>query len=333
MDDLIVHDATRRALGLSIEQYRALNEGKEPVGLPSDIPPKLSRFEALQLLKETRTGSCGIYNSLERTLHVAVTGDSRAVLGRRVLVVPPAKHASKEEEKEVVNQPSASRNSTTKYAYEVHQLSFDQNASNPKEAERLTALHPDEPELLKGGRVLGWGPARAFGDGIMKWSIAVQDQLWETLTLLVRDPEDVLKTPPYYTAEPEVMTFEGVRRGDFLVLASHGLWESLMNEEVVGLVGKWLEERGSKEEIRLMEDSEDTTVEVMLPDKLYPSTTIGLSHLRMAPCEGVGISFENHVVPSLIVFPDRHMARQSYQLFFQTVTTRRTSAVVVERKS
>jgi len=71
-------------------------------------------------------------------------------------------------------------------------------------------------------------------------------------------------------------------RGDFLVLASDGLWESLTNEEVVGLVGKWLEERGSKEEIRLMEDSEDTTVEVMLPDKLYYSTTIGLSHLRKA---------------------------------------------------
>ena len=32
--------------------------------------------------------------------------------------------------------------------------------------------------------------------------------------------------------------------GGFLVLASDGLWESLTNEEVVGLVGKWLEETG-----------------------------------------------------------------------------------------
>ena len=30
-------------------------------------------------------------------------------------------------------------------------------------------------------------------------------------------------------------------QGDFVVLATDGLWEMLTNEEVVGLVGQWLE--------------------------------------------------------------------------------------------
>jgi len=83
-------------------------------------------------------------------------------------------------------------------------------------------------------------------------------------------PTEDLLTPPYFTAEPEVTTFESVKRGDFLVLASDGLWDSLTNEEVVGLVGKWLEERGSKEKIHAAEG--DT--EVIIPDKAYSSTTI-----------------------------------------------------------
>lgn len=265
MDDLIVHEATRLALGLSVDEYRALNEGKEST-LASNRQPML-RLEAMKLLKQAYAGSCailGIYNNLQRTLHVAVTGDSRAVLGRRILV-PPMNVP--EEGKKAVNQSSAT-DDTRKYTYQVHQLSLDQTAKNPKEAERLTALHPDEPELLKNNRVLGWGPARAFGDGVMKWSAALQNRLSQQC--LGDRPRDVLKTPPYFTAEPEVTTFEGVRRGDFLVLASDGLWDSLTNEEVVGLIGKWLEERGAKENIRLAKED----MEVIIPTKVYPSTVI-----------------------------------------------------------
>jgi pyruvate dehydrogenase phosphatase len=268
VDDLMVHEAARRVLGLSREEYRVLNEEKGPTEsdtVPSNTPPML-RAEAMRVLREAYAGSCailGIYNNLERSLRVALTGDSRAVLGRRVRL--STKHVSEEGQTD------------GKYAYEVRQLSLDQNATNPKEAERLTALHPDEPDLLKNNRVLGWGPARAFGDGIMKWSVALQKRL--SKEFLGDWPRDVLKSPPYFTAEPEVTTFEGVRRGDFLVLASDGLWDSLTNEEVVGLVGKWLEERGSKEIVRLT-GGEDATAEVMLPRKAYPSTTIEPSRLR-----------------------------------------------------
>jgi len=49
-----------------------------------------------------------------------------------------------------------------------------------------------------------------------------------------------VKTPPYFTAEPEITTIQ-VQHGDFLVMGSDGLWDCLTNEEVVGLVGVWLE--------------------------------------------------------------------------------------------
>ena len=52
----------------------------------------------------------------------------------------------------------------------------------------------------------------------------------------------MLRTPPYVTAEPIVTTTKiEPDKGDFVVMATDGLWEFLSNEEVVGLVGQWLE--------------------------------------------------------------------------------------------
>jgi pyruvate dehydrogenase phosphatase len=55
-------------------------------------------------------------------------------------------------------------------------------------------------------------------------------------------------TPPYVTAEPVVTTTRvEPEKGDFVVMATDGLWEMLTNEEVVGLVGQWLDsQRGGK---------------------------------------------------------------------------------------
>ena len=272
LDDAMVNETAKRALDLNDEDYQTLNQGKE---LPestdkpsSEIP--LSRSQKMKMLAESYAGSCailGIYDNAERALHVALTGDLRAVLGRRVI-------APKQEDQEDGdgNEKNQSKNHEPRYIYEVHQLSFDQNASNPKEAERLTALHPNEPELLKNDRVLGWGPSRSFGDGIMKWSLAIRNRLCTDYLGDWPRPE-TYKTPPYFTAEPEVTTFQKVRRGDFLVLASDGLWDILTNEEVVGLVGKWVEQWGRKERVKV--DGEE--MEVLVPRKIYPGTTFGFS--------------------------------------------------------
>jgi hypothetical protein len=57
-------------------------------------------------------------------------------------------------------------------------------------------------------------------DGIVKCSIAVHDDYGYSQTT-------------YHTAEPEVTTFEGVRRGDFLVLGFDfdSLWVPVISAE------------------------------------------------------------------------------------------------------
>jgi pyruvate dehydrogenase phosphatase len=83
-------------------------------------------------------------------------------------------------------------------------------------------------------------PTRAFGDASYKWSRDIQDKIKKSF--FGRTPHNLLKTPPYVTAEP-VVTSTSIEpaRGDFLVMATDGLWEMLTNEEVVGLVGQWIE--------------------------------------------------------------------------------------------
>ncbi len=179
-----------------------------------------SKYEATNVLAPAYAGSCALvsfYDSNTRRLFVALTGDSRAILGRRV----------------VGDEGKAVR-------YNVHELSVDQNAYNAAEEARLHAQHPGEV-VVKNGRVLGWGVARAFGDARMKWSVDTQKYL--KATLLGRSVFPNLKTPPYFTAEPEVVSIE-IQPGDFLIMASDGLWEALTNEEAVGLTGLWLHTRG-----------------------------------------------------------------------------------------
>lgn len=109
----------------------------------------------------------------------------------------------------------------------------------------MRAEHPGEDHVIRNGRVLGGlEPTRAFGDAFYKWS--VETQLKIKKEFFGRTPSQLLKSPPYVTAEPVVTTTQiHPENGDFLVLATDGLWEMLTNEEVVGLVGRWIEEQKS----------------------------------------------------------------------------------------
>lgn len=176
-----------------------------------------SRKDTFDLLTTAYSGSCALvafFDSTTRLLHVALTGDSRAILGRRVA--------------------DADGNG---YHYDVHVLSFDQNGFNPAEQARLSEAHPGE-DIIRNGRVMGWGTSRVFGDARWKWSVDVQKRLKEKY--LGRSVPANYQTPPYLIAEPEV-TATKIESGDFLIMASDGLWECLSNEEAVGLVGWWLE--------------------------------------------------------------------------------------------
>lgn len=175
-----------------------------------------SKTVAAELLQPALSGSCALlsfYDSRSNLLRVACTGDSRAVLGRR--------------------SDSGKWTATA--------LSEDQTGGSPAEAARMRKEHPGEEHVVRNGRVLGGlEPSRAFGDAFYKWSREVSSKLRKNF--FGRTPSPLLKTPPYVTAEPVVTTTKvNPSNGDFLVLATDGLWEMLTNEEVVGLVGQWIE--------------------------------------------------------------------------------------------
>lgn len=180
-----------------------------------------SRSVAAELLAPALSGSCALlsfYDSSSGLLRVACTGDSRAVLGRR----------------------------STSGKWTAIPLSVDQTGNNPNEANRMRKLHPGEEHVIRNGRVLGGlEPTRAFGDASYKWSKEIANRLRDSF--FGRSQSPLLRTPPYVTAEPVITTTKvHPENGDFLVLATDGLWEMLTNEEVVGLVGKWLENQAKK---------------------------------------------------------------------------------------
>lgn len=172
---------------------------------------------AAELLMPALSGSCALmsyYDTHSKMLKVAVTGDSRALLGTL---------------NDETNQ------------WEVEALSVDQTGSNPTEVAKLLSEHPNEPNVVRNGRVLGsLEPSRAFGDARYKWSKEMQLKVYEKF--FGRQSPANLKTPPYVTAEP-IITTHSIQPGknDFLVMASDGLYEMLSNEEIVGLVVKWME--------------------------------------------------------------------------------------------
>lgn len=175
-----------------------------------------SKRAAAEILAPAFSGSCALlsfYDSRSKLFRVACTGDSRAVLGRK--------------------GPAGKWIATA--------LSEDQTGGTPSEMERLRAEHPGEEYVVRQGRILGGlEPSRAFGDSMYKWSKDVQDRMKKSY--FGRTPSTLLKTPPYVTAEPIITTTKvEPEKGDFVVMATDGLWEMLSNEEVVGLVGQWLE--------------------------------------------------------------------------------------------
>lgn len=174
-----------------------------------------NKAKAAELLMPALSGSCALlsfYDTNSKLLKVAVTGDSRALLG-----------------------------SFKDNRWTVRQLSIDQTGSNPTEVARIISEHPDEPNVIRNGRVLGTlEPTRAFGDCRYKLPASIQERIYKQF-FGKRLPNN-LNSPPYVTAEPVITTTKvNPENNDFLVMASDGLYEMLSNEEIVGLVVKWME--------------------------------------------------------------------------------------------
>ena len=183
------------------------------------------------ILAQAYAGSCALlamFNPSDRKLRIAVTGDSRAVLGRF---------------------------SPETGAYEALPMSIDQNGKNPMEKERMDRDHPGEDKVInpRSGRVLGIAISRSFGDSRWKWS--------EEESLLANEkfggprmrglgPPGSVKTPPYLIAEPEIKSTNvtmgpSEANADFLIMASDGFWDHISNEDAVTCVAEWVQRNAS----------------------------------------------------------------------------------------
>ena len=167
-------------------------------------------------IDSTTAGSCAllsIYDTARSTLRVACTGDSRAVLGRY--------------------DPAAGK-------YTDKPMSKDQNGFNDLERERIYSKYPGETYIFDGDRFMGYAMTRAFGDNRLKWSKLQLKEAQEKFRS--NGPRRNYETPPYMTAEP-VVTETDVNtgpRGDFLVMASDGVWDHLSSEDAVECIARWI---------------------------------------------------------------------------------------------
>jgi pyruvate dehydrogenase phosphatase len=166
------------------------------------------------------SGSCALvalFDPKNSVLRVANTGDSRAVLGRW---------------------------DSELGKYVAKPMSIDQTGFNPDEVKRLRDEHPGEDVVdPKTGRVHGIAVSRAFGDARWKWPNDFTQLVHEKLFGPAPRPNGVIKTPPYLTAEPDVMETQ-VQTGakpDFLIMASDGLWDNISSENAVLCVQQWLD--------------------------------------------------------------------------------------------
>ncbi|KAF9077003.1 phophatase 2C family protein [Rhodocollybia butyracea] len=212
---------------------QALQEMK--LSAKDSVPDLSNNASGVQTMQAAISGSCAlmaVFDTAQKDLYIATTGDSRAVAG--------------------IWRPTPEGGS-----WEVDVLSEDQTGRNPKEAERLRSEHPgsEADTVVMNGRILGGlEPSRAFGDARYKWPVGLQELLNQVYMVgsgtPMRKPPRTFQTPPYVTARPVVthrkLSFDDPSSLKFLVIATDGLWDVLTyvysssvhrSEEVVGLVG------------------------------------------------------------------------------------------------
>ncbi|KAE9368262.1 protein serine/threonine phosphatase 2C [Stipitochalara longipes BDJ] len=191
-------------------------------GARKTMDSEASFGEKVLRLMPGANGSCALlalFDPSTRTLRVACTGDSRAVLGYQ----------------------------NADGGWETVPLSVDQNVKNAAEMERVQREHPGEDGLVNGSYYMGLQPMRVFGDGRNKWPLELYNEAGNRFNINYygrKRPQTPkkYKTPPYHTARPEVVTIKLEKgRPAFLILGTDGLWDTMSSEQGVGLVGRWVD--------------------------------------------------------------------------------------------
>jgi pyruvate dehydrogenase phosphatase len=179
-------------------------------------------FDCIEPAKQGSSALLAIYDPVASYLRVACVGDSRCVLGRRNSEGLRTAHSYSE--------------------WTALALTEDQTPENESERDRICNEHPGEYGVFGPGNrdMLGLQVTRSFGDNRHKWPhrdlLALRDRVKGDWIL-----KDVC-SPPYVTAEPVVSTTE-VEAGDFVILASAGLWKHISSEDAVKCIGMWIEQQ------------------------------------------------------------------------------------------
>ncbi|KAJ1989892.1 hypothetical protein GGI25_000002 [Coemansia spiralis] len=214
-----------------------------------------------ELLGPALSGSCGIVAVVDTKANevvVANAGDSRAILGMRL------------------NDGS----------WKAVRLSEDQTCTNENELMRLSSEHPGETSsIIVNGRVFGgMVVTRAFGDCKYKWPVEVQNEIFPSMYsqgYIRAETSPACLTPPYVTAKPELVRHKLDENDKFIVVASDGIYDRLLDKEVVETVAQWYEANQEKSETKVTQDKNAAThlirsaLEVdMLNMSEYKNTTI-----------------------------------------------------------
>ncbi|XP_052817345.1 pyruvate dehydrogenase [acetyl-transferring]-phosphatase 1, mitochondrial-like [Mya arenaria] len=189
--------------------------------IPKEGSADLINHETLSL---AFTGACANIAYIDGTdVYVANTGDCKAIIGQ---------HIDDETWMPVF-------------------LSNEHDANNDDELDRIYGRHPGEKQtVIKNSRLLGdLAPLRAFGDARYKWPARIMKHVLNVCNPNVISvygenliPQNY-QSPPYLTAEPDVMHYSLTPRDKFMVIASDGLWENLGPQQVIDLVAAHMDER------------------------------------------------------------------------------------------
>ncbi|KAI1122453.1 pyruvate dehydrogenase [Nemania abortiva] len=170
----------------------------------------------IKKLVPCHSGSCALVSIYipDGRLFVACTGDSKAVLGVRVI-------------------PGA--------IWKVEHLSKDQTTQNESEVTRFEDEHPGERYIIYNNMLPGGRVTRAFGSAKWKWPMDLQIEVANKLRGRLPLPAGLdYLTPPYVTAKPVIVknTVDSSKPA-FLIMATISFWRMVSDQNAVNLVVEW----------------------------------------------------------------------------------------------
>jgi pyruvate dehydrogenase phosphatase len=197
-------------------------------------PSKASAIGTFESARSGASAVVGIYEAETRTLRVASSGKVKAVLGRRA-----GRRGAKSKQL-----------GRAEDLYHAQALTETHEISNSLELARLQSTTSYPKAELE--RIFSRGkPTRSFGDAALKWSYDVQKRMHEEFLgdaparhlSSSRSSSSGSQSPQMVsTAQPTINSLE-IQPGDFLIVASDAIWGALTDEEAVGLVGWWVNDR------------------------------------------------------------------------------------------